>query len=80
MYYDFSSVYGSVYNEYIKNPFSSDVDLYGNTGGSVSSNTYTIPIRNADGMFLDSTDDELYVVVRYKGDPAPIQSITLGYS
>ncbi len=64
----------------IKNPFSSDVDLYGNTGGSVSSNTYTIPIRNADGMFLDSTDDELYVVVRYKGDPAPIQSITLGYS
>ena len=22
MYYDFSSVYGSVYNEYIKNPFS----------------------------------------------------------
>ena len=64
----------------IKNPFSSDVDLYGNTGGSVSSNTYTIPIRNADGMFLDATDDELYVVVRYKGDPAPIQSITLGYS
>ena len=63
-----------------KNPFSSDIDLYGNTGGSVSSNTYTVPIRNADGMFLDSTDDELYVVVRYKGDPGPIQSITLGYS
>ena len=57
-----------------------NVDLYGNTGGSVSSNTYTIPMRNSDGMFLDSTDDELYVVVRYKGDPAPIQSITLGYS
>jgi len=63
-----------------KNPFSSNIDLYGNTGGSISSNTYSIPIRNADGMFLDATDDELYVVVRYKGDPAPIQSITLGYS
>ena len=63
-----------------KNPFSSNIDLYGNTGGSVSSNTYTVPMRNADGMFLDSTDEELYVVVRYKGDPAPIQSITLGYS
>ena len=63
-----------------KNPFSSNIDLYGNTGGSVSSNTYTIPMRNADGMFLDATDDELYVVVRYKGDPAPLQSITLGYS
>ena len=37
-------------------------------------------MRNADGMFLDSTDEELYVVVRYKGDPAPLQSITLGYS
>ena len=63
-----------------KNPFSSNIDLYGNTGGSVSSNTYTVPMRNADGMFLDSTDEELYVVVRYKGDPAPLQSITLGYS
>ncbi len=63
-----------------KNPFSSNIDLYGNTGGSVSSNTYTIPMRNSDGMFLDSTDEELYVVVRYKGDPSPIQSITLGYS
>jgi len=63
-----------------KNPFSSNIDLYGNTGGSVSSNTYTIPMRNSDGMFLDATDDELYVVVRYKGDPAPLQSITLGYS
>ena len=63
-----------------KNPFSSNIDLYGNTGGSVSSTTYTVPMRNADGMFLDATDDELYVVVRYKGDPAPIQSITLGYS
>ena len=67
-------------NDNHKNPFSSNIDLFGNTGGSISSNTYSIPIRNADGMFLDATDDELYVVVRYKGDPAPIQSITLGYS
>jgi hypothetical protein len=63
-----------------KNPFSSNIDLYGNTGGSVSSTTYTVPMRNADGMFLDATDDELYVVVRYKGDPSPVTSITLGYS
>ena len=64
----------------IKNPFTSDIDLYGNTGGSISSTTYTIPIRNADGMFLDDNDDELYVILRYKGDPAPVTSITLGYS
>jgi len=63
-----------------KNPFSSNIDLYGNTGGNISSTTYTVPMRNADGMFLDSTDDELYVMVRYKGDPSPVTSITLGYS
>ena len=62
------------------NPFSSNIDLYGNTGGSKASTTYTVPIRNADGMYLDSSDNELYVVVRYKGDPSPVTSITLAYS
>ena len=63
-----------------KNPFSSDIDLYGNTGGSKASTTYTVPMRNADGMYLDSSDDELYVVIRYKGDQSPVTSITLAYS
>jgi hypothetical protein len=63
-----------------KNPFSSDIDLYGNTGGSVNSSTYTVPIRNADGMYLDGSDNELYVVVRYKGDPSPVTSISLAFS
>ena len=63
-----------------KNPFSSAIDLYGNTGGSVGGTTYTVPMRNADGMFLDSSDNELYVVIRYKGDQSPVTSITLAYS
>ena len=42
------------FNDNHKNPFSSQIDLYGNTGRSVSSNTYTIPMRNSDGMFLDN--------------------------
>ena len=67
-------------NDNHKNPFSSNIDLYGNTGGSVSSTTYTVPIRNADGMFLDSSDNELYVIIRYKGDPSPVTDITLAYS
>lgn len=62
------------------NPFSSTIAYYGNSGGSLSSTTYTIPIRNADGMFLNSTYDEFYVIVRYKGDPTPISSITVAYS
>ena len=57
-----------------------DVPIYGNTGGSISSNTYTVPIRNADGMFLDSNDNELYVIVRYAGDPTPLDDITLTFS
>ena len=67
-------------NDNHKNPFSSNIDLYGNTGGSISGTTHTLPIRNADGMFLDSNDNELYVVIRYKGDPAPVTSINLSYS
>ena len=63
-----------------KNPFSSNLDLYGNTGGSLDSNTYTMPLRSADGMFLNANDNELYVLIRYKGDPTPITSITLGFS
>ena len=62
------------------NPFSDAISLYGNTGGSLSSGTYTVPIRNADGMYLDSNDNELYVIVRYSGDPTPIDDITLTFS
>jgi hypothetical protein len=67
-------------NDNHKNPFSTAISLYGNTGGSIASNTYTVPIRNADGMYLDSSDNELYVIVRYKGDPTPIDDITLTFS
>ena len=59
-----------------KNPFSTAIDLYGNTGGSKSSNEYTIPLRNADGMYLDNNDNEFYVIIRYKGDPSPTTGIT----
>jgi|21_taG_2_1085346.scaffolds.fasta_scaffold02864_3 hypothetical protein len=67
-------------NDNHKNPFTTAISLYGNSGGSISSNTYTVPIRNADGMFLDSSDNELYIIVRYKGDPAPLDDITLTFS
>ena len=62
------------------NPFTDAFDLYGNTGGSLSSNTYTIPLRNADGMFLDNTDNEFYVILRYKGNPSPVTTITTATS
>ena len=63
-----------------KNPFGSAIALYGNTGGSLASTTYTIPIRNADGMILNSQYDEIYVIVKYNGDPTPITGITVTFS
>ena len=71
---------GSVSADNFKNPFTSDINLYGNTGGSKSSTEYTIPIRNADGMYLDDSDNEVYVIVRYRGTFTPVTSISLGVS
>ena len=62
------------------NPFTDTLSLYGNTGGSKSTTEYTLPIRNADGMYLDSNDNELYVILRYAGNPTPVTGITLTFS
>jgi hypothetical protein len=62
------------------NPFSNNIDIYGNngTGAGQSSGTITFPTRAADGAELDSTNsgkDELYVIVRYNGSPTPLTSL-----
>jgi hypothetical protein len=75
-----NSISSSIARDYFKNPFSEALNLYGNTGGSKSSTEYTLPIRNADGMYLDSNDNELYVILRYKGNPTPVTGITLTFS
>ena len=75
-----NSIETDIAQDNFKNPFSTAIDLYGYVGGSKSSTEYTVPIRNADGMYLDSNDDQLYVIIRYKGDPSPVTSITLSYS
>ena len=62
------------------NPFGSQIALYGNTGGSLSTTTYTMPLRNADGMTLDTVNTNIYVLVRYTGDPTPISNITVTFS
>jgi hypothetical protein len=63
-----------------QNPFGANFDLYGNTGGSLSTTTYTLPLRNGDGMTLNATYTNIYVIVRYKGDPSPVTSITTTFS
>lgn len=62
------------------NPFSNNIDIYGNngTGAGKSGGTITFPTRAADGAELDSTNsgkDELYVIVRYNGSPVPLTSL-----
>ena len=63
-----------------QNPFGTNFALYGNTGGSLATTTYTIPLRNGDGMTLNATYTNIYVIVRYKGDPSPVTSITTTFS
>ncbi len=70
----------SIANDNQRNPFSTNIALYGNTGGSLASTTYTIPLREADGMVLNGTNQDYIVLVRYTGDQAPISSITVSYS
>jgi hypothetical protein len=63
-----------------KNPFTTAIDLYGNTGGSLSTTEYTVPMRNSDGMYLDANDNEFYLIIRYKGNPSPVTNITISTS
>ena len=81
-FYDISelnsnSIETGIATDNFKNPFTDNLDLYGNIGGALSSTTYSVPLRNADGMYLDNNDNEFYILIRYKGDPSPITDINI---
>lgn len=60
------------------NPFTSTLDYYG-AGGAVAGTTYTITVQSATNMILNGTsgNDEIYVIIRYNGDPSPVTSLTV---
>lgn len=60
------------------NPFTSALDYYG-AGGVVAGTTYTVTVQSATNMILNGTsgNDEIYVVIRYNGDPSPVTSLTV---
>lgn len=60
------------------NPFTSALDYYG-AGGALAGTTYTITVQSATNMILDGSagSDEIYVIVRYNGDPSPVTSLTV---
>ena len=62
------------------NPFGSSIQVYQSSTSTVSSYTYTMPLISANGMILNATYTNIYVIVRYKGDPTPITSITTTFS
>lgn len=70
----------SIANDNFKNPFTSNIALYGNSGNStpIVGTTYTLPLRSADGMALDTNNRDFIVIVRYKGNPtSPISNISI---
>jgi len=73
-----------VSNDNHQNPFTPDIDLYGNSGGSFTDSgstlTATVPVRNADGFFLNGTYQDLIIILRYKGDISPVTNISISYS
>ena len=63
------------------NPFGSSIQVYQSSTRTVSSTTYTMPLISANGMILNATYTNIYVIVRYKGEPTtPITSITTTFS
>jgi len=70
----------SIANDNQRNPFTTNVALYGNTGGGLASTTYTVPLREADGMILNGTNQDYIILVRYTGDQVPVSSIAVSYS
>jgi hypothetical protein len=70
----------NVSNDNFKNPFSTNIDLYGNLGGTLVGNLYLIPLRFSDGMDLGATYKNYIVMVRYKNDTDPIEDINITYA
>ena len=63
------------------NPFSTSIDVGRNTnGGSISGNNYSVAMLNGANRVLNSTYDQYIILIRYKGNPTPIQNITVSYT
>ena len=72
--------FGGISGPSFRNPFTPGINVRGNPNGSVSGTTYTIPLSNADGQTLNASNNEIYVIIRYRLDPTPITGITLSFS
>ncbi len=63
-----------------KNPFPSPIDLRGISGGTISGDIYTQVLLDNQSAVLDPTYNSFVVLIRYKGDIAPIRKIEVNYT
>jgi|MDSV01.3.fsa_nt_gb hypothetical protein len=70
----------NVSNNNSTNPFSTAIDLYGNSTGDLTGNNYTVPLKGASNMQLDGTNQGYIVIIRYKDDIDPIEDINITIS
>jgi hypothetical protein len=64
------------------NPFTTPINIQGNTqgGSGLSGTTYTLPLSSGLNQILNSTYRNLIVIIRYNGDPTPLTSINLTFT
>ena len=85
--YDFATLSGAnpasnQSNNNQLNPFTTNIDVGGNqNGGNYDSSTQTYTINFLDNLFqfLNGTYNNYIILLRYKGDPTPVQSINISY-
>jgi len=83
--FDFTNISSTVIENDIsqdnfKNPFPSPIDLRGISGGNISGDIYTQVLLDNQSAVLDPTYNSFVVLIRYKGDIAPIRKIEVNYT
>ena len=74
-----SEISTNISQDFFINPFSSAIDLYGISGGSISGNIYNQVLLDSVSAVLSPTYNSFIVLIRYKGDIAPVRSIVVDY-
>ena len=63
------------------NPFTSSIDIKGNTnGGSITTTSYNVPLISALNMGVNTSNPNVIVLIRYKGNPSPVENISITYN
>ncbi len=66
------------------NPFSINIDIGGNQSGELSGTQYKLPLVDSLNQILATAGSYVYpnfiILIRYKGNPTPVEDITISYT